>query len=73
MEKAGHNVFTLYKSLAVESMKPNKLKRRLDTLQGESGEKPEFFHRKLNEFNKRNKHSQKLKKKKTYIKAIKAI
>jgi hypothetical protein len=41
------------KMLAVDSMKPNKLKRHLETMHGEFVEKTlEIFHRKVNEFNK---------------------
>jgi hypothetical protein len=39
--------------LTADSMKPNKLKRHLETVRAECVEKaPEFIHRKLNELNK---------------------
>jgi hypothetical protein len=39
--------------LAVDSMKPNKLKRYFKIVHAECvGKTPEFFHRKLSEFNK---------------------
>jgi hypothetical protein len=44
------------KILVVDSMKLNKFKRHLETLHAACvGKTPEFFHRKLNDFNKKKK------------------
>jgi hypothetical protein len=56
MEKRCNNVYSM-KILAADSMKLNELKRNLETVCAEgAGKMPEFFHIKLNEFKKQNKH-----------------
>jgi len=46
--------------LAADRMKPNELKRHLDTVYAQCGGKTtEFFHSKLNEFHEQNKRLQK--------------